>query len=97
MLCFVFLKQTDLKHYTETYIQIKIKSFHVLIRTYRPVASHPGVCVCGGGGGSELGWVEHYIQGMVGLSISWQKQVFMKGVFRLHAANFPKWVIIAGV
>ena len=31
----------------------------------RPVASHPG-----GGGGSELGWVEHYrsIQGMVGLS-----------------------------
>ena len=28
------------------------------------------------GGGSELGWVEHYIglQGMVGLSISWQKQ-----------------------
>ena len=32
----------------------------------RPVASHPG----GGGGGSELGWVEHYrsIQGMVGLS-----------------------------
>ena len=31
----------------------------------RPVASHPGV-----GGGSELGWTEHYrsIQGMVGLS-----------------------------
>ena len=33
----------------------------------RPVASHPGG---EGGGGSELGWVEHYrsIQGMVGLS-----------------------------
>ena len=40
-------------------------------RSCRPVASHPG-----GGGGSELGWVEHYTghHGMVGLSISWQKQ-----------------------
>ena len=30
--------------------------FHALFIVFRPVASHPGV----EGGGSELGWVEHY-------------------------------------